>query len=71
MNLYRTLLKALNIPLKDFVSHYLLPSPDQMNFWYTYNKKPCEYVLPTATFRLSSIVTFHTALEVTLTSKLA
>ena len=47
INLYRTLLKAANIPIKYFVSHFLVPSPNQKIFRKHTLKKPYGCILRT------------------------
>ena len=67
INLYRTLLKAVNIPISFFVSHFLLPSPDR-NVFRKHKKK--EKVWPLRDF--SGVLNLYVIipLEVTLKSKL-
>ena len=55
VKLCRTLLKTVNIPIKYFVSHFLLPSPNRKVFRKHANKKRFE--LLTKIFRVFSIST--------------
>lgn len=60
INLHRTLLKAVNLPVKYFVSHILLPYPDRDVFRKHIKKKSLEYTLAAPIFRVFSINGFHT-----------
>ena len=59
VNSHPTLLKAVNLPVKYFVCHILLPYADPEVFRKHTKKKSFEYTLPAPIFRVFSINGFH------------